>query len=416
MRYEPEPDGDRMMSPIVGGSGQDLQEMLAFVARLRGPSAGPMDENAVQAVSEVMGVSAEMVRQMEMVLRPRQKPTLFDRWRESYRGMNPLLKRLVVAAWLGAPAGALLALIGWRGDVSGLFASLLTLFWLGALANAAVAKRAWQGAVAGAAAAGLSFLVSAFGLFVINLLPFTKVHGPAGAFLLAYLAIGGLLGLLASWTVVTARKKMGLEDGTSNRQQLLSKLQRIQEELRAEEKFVTFVSVDVAGSTRIKQNCNPLDAEYTFGEYHRYIEALCHRFGGRIHSTAGDGVTAAFDVPERAVLASRAMLSGLFEFNAFRNKTGQTFDVRIGIHCGTVMAPDMDVEKVNFASVIDLAAHFQKATDVGSLALSEAVKGHLTPGVIALEEETVNVDGLTGYVWRTKTRGLPATSGPAALN
>ncbi len=123
-----------------------------------------------------------MVRQMEMVLRPRQKPTLFDRWRESYRGMNPLLKRLVVAAWLGAPAGALLALIGWRGDVSGLFASLLTLFWLGALANAAVAKRAWQGAVAGAAAAGLSFLVSAFGLFVINLLRLRRLHGPAGAF------------------------------------------------------------------------------------------------------------------------------------------------------------------------------------------------------------------------------------------
>src|SRR5262249_37432708 len=168
-------------------------------------------------------------------------------------------------------------------------------------------------------------------------------------------------GLLVFKIVDTYRAKLGLIDPVKERQELLKQLVDIQDKLRSGEQTISFLSVDIVGSTRMKQIADPLSVEFTFTEYHKFVEMIARRYGGRVHSTAGDGMTLAFDSPSQAFGAARTIQTGVIELNTFRNKIGVPIVLRCGVHTGTVMAPDAsDVTTINFADVIDISAHLQK--------------------------------------------------------
>lgn len=188
---------------------------------------------------------------------------------------------------------------------------------------------------------------------------------------------------------------------------MLQQLQEITEKLKSDERFVTFLSADIVGSTKLKAVADPLSVEFTFTEYHRFVQAIVTRHGGRIHSTAGDGVTAAFENPQNGFTAAKALMAGLFEFNAFRNRTGQAIELRTGLHTGSVLAPGKDLTAVNFAHVIDIAAHMQKAAEPGALVVSEETVRYLPGGASTVGTETVSIDDITGYVWRPTRVSVP---------
>jgi len=381
---------------------ESVRDLIALTARLKG--GAPLDDETLLALAEMSGTSPDLLRAavQSQALSPRA--SMFDRLRAQYHSFDPRMRRYVAATTLGILAGVFAAAARPYGDASGFIGALSTLAWVGALYNCAQARDIRVGMGAGAVTGTLSFLVYTGAIFLLNLMPTIGVKGLPGPYLLATAVGGAVVGGLVQAGATAFRRRLGLQDPAAQRKALLEQLLTIQDQLKSVERDVTFVSVDVVGSTRIKKESDTLEAEYSFNEYHRYIETTCRRFGGRVHSTAGDGVTAAFDDPEQAFRASRAMLAGLFEFNAFRNKTGHDFDLRIGVHTGTVMAPDQDVKQVNFASVIDIAAHMQKCAPNGTLAVSAVTLGALSEGDHGFTEETIDCDGLKGHIWRPRTK------------
>ena len=119
-------------------------------------------------------------------------------------------------------------------------------------------------------------------------------------------------------------------------------------------------------------------------------------------------MTVAFDDPKHAFACGRALMAGLFEFNAFRNKLVKPIELRGGLHTGSVLAPGMDIKSVNFAHVIDIAAHMQKVCPIGCLAVSESTATYIPGGKSAIGDESIESHEMRGVVWRPKSKVAPA--------
>ncbi|HSI71903.1 MAG TPA: adenylate/guanylate cyclase domain-containing protein, partial [Fimbriimonas sp.] len=211
------------------------------------------------------------------------------------------------------------------------------------------------------------------------------------------------------------RSKWGLKDPVKDRQELLRQLHDLQNKLQSGKQSMTFVSFDVVGSTRMKQSADPLAVEFTFNEYHDFVERIARKHGGSLHSTAGDGIICAFENSTDGFAAAKNIQAGLIELNTFRNKIGTPLVLRAGLHTGTVVAPDAtDASSVNFAEVIDLAAHLQKACPPGGIAVSTAAAAHLVGGFQAVGNQRVNVLDIEAAIWQPRQAlALPAMAPPA---
>jgi len=126
--------------------------------------------------------------------------------------------------------------------------------------------------------------------------------------------------------------------------------------------------VDVAGSTRMKANADPLVCEWTFREYQHLIAREAIGYGGTVVSTAGDGAVLSFDQPEECYRAARSIQAALETFNLEVNRLPDWFQIRIGMHQGEITGT---VGEVQFTEIIDIAAHIEEQTPVGEIGMSE---------------------------------------------
>ncbi|MEA2553853.1 MAG: hypothetical protein QOJ65_2029 [Fimbriimonadaceae bacterium] len=409
-----------------------VQQMLILAERLRESSGGVLDDAAILAVSEATGAPAEYVR-LALKMRPQKKRESFgDRVRNAFLTLEPDTRRYVVSAATATGLGvveafsrksnlAMDAYVRARDaattgvpftqlapqDTSQLFGVISILLITAALYNVAVSKDSKIAAFAGALFGGLSCI----GFAVVS----TILHVPNAAsyWLIPLVLMGALGGLLLHRIVDTYRGKIGLNDPVRERQELLKQLVDIQDRLRSGEQAISFLSVDIVGSTRMKQMSDPLSVEFTFTEYHKFVEMIARRYGGRVHSTAGDGITLAFDSPSQAFGAARTTQTGIIELNTFRNKIGVPIVLRCGVHTGKVMAPDAtDITSINFADVIDISAHLQKACPPGGVVVSDAAAVMLPGGPAGIGADRVQTEGGTsGYVWLPKSLSKPLPAG-----
>ena len=381
-----------------------VQQMLELAERLRESSGGDLDESAIQAVSEATGAPVEYVR-LAVRLRPEEKKKGFlHRAKSEYLGLDPDVKRNVIGGSLGILFGLSTVLDAVLiSSIHGILGVVQILCATFAALLLALAKDARAAAITGAIITGIGFIGATIFHAAFN------ISGKIDAALMIPITIGGTLGgMLLNMIVSKNRKRLGIKDPVKERQELLRQLVDLQTKLKTGEQNVTFLSVDVVGSTQMKAKADPLSIEYTFNEYHRYIDRIAAKYGGRIHSTAGDGLICSFENPSQAFGAAKNIQSGLIELNTFGNKTGIPIALRAGIHSGNVLAPNPgDIASVNFAHVIDIAAHMQKVSPVGGIAVSDAAANSLPGGPIAVGNERVETQNVVGILWR------PRTSGPA---
>lgn len=161
---------------------------------------------------------------------------------------------------------------------------------------------------------------------------------------------------------------------------LFAELTRLKLELGQVYKMVSVLAIDASQSSEMKRDQSPMLVEYSFRAYQEWIAAICRDFGGRVHSTAGDGAIVAFDDPVRAYRAAKRLQTQISRFNQSENRLSLPFRVRIGIHTGQVLG---EIDSVVFTSVIDIAAHLEEAAPVGGIALTEASRqfvGNEIPG------------------------------------
>lgn len=394
-----------------------IHEMLALASRLRAVRGGELDDESVAAVAEATGAPLEYVRLAVRGLpENEQKTSPVQRLRNSFLAFDPDVRRYTMGALFGGVMGLLSAWSMVTQDKSGFLGSLVFVGLVSSIWNAAVSRHERTAALAGALSGGAWTITTALFLFVHTLVrPVLVALGwPAGTLMglhPAMLVLGIIGGAVAGTGAYMAlgrnRAVLGLRDPSKERHEMLQQLLEITEKLKSDERFVTFLSADIVGSTKLKAVADPLSVEFTFTEYHRFVESIVTRNGGRIHSTAGDGVTAAFENPAQGYTAAKALMAGLFEFNAFRNRTGQAIELRTGLHTGSVLAPGRDVTQVNFAHVIDVAAHMQKAAEPGALVVSQETAKYLPGGPTTIGTETVMVEEMTGYVWRPSRVAVP---------
>ncbi|MFM9873990.1 MAG: adenylate/guanylate cyclase domain-containing protein [Fimbriimonadaceae bacterium] len=176
---------------------------------------------------------------------------------------------------------------------------------------------------------------------------------------------------------------------------LLAEQIQIQWRLGLGQQATTVMVVDVAKSTMMKGNADPLKIEWSFREYQNMVDEICRTHGGHVFSTAGDGAVVRFQQPNLAVLAAREILTKMPKFNMRRNRLDIPFRLRIGIHSGHTEANLADAP---FNEVIDIAAHIEAVAPVGGIAVSKEVADALKEGDIELAEMARPVDGQQVFV------------------
>lgn len=387
-----------------------IHEVLSLASRLRDSSGGVLDDAAIEAVAEATGAPTDYVRVAIKSLETPKKQTLLDKTRQQIISVDSRLRSSVAVASLGLASGVL-----WTGAAA-LRSGDQFMASLGVVAGLAAFVTAWNSR--DRQSAGLLGLMWG----AVHFFSFQLIAGVVGFFPLLYqfekpwpmvffYLFGGFFAGVVGFDLWRKLKvNLGFRDAAEERQALVQQLMDIQDRLKQEEMRATFLSLDVVGSTRMKTENDALSVEFTFSEYHRFIEALASRHGGQIHSTAGDGVICVFDEPNHAFDAGRAMLGGLFEFNTFRNRLTSPIELRAGLHTGTVSAPGNDASRVDFAHVIDMAAHLQKDAEPGTMAVSREAALGLPRGLDSVGPDRLMVDGFEAALWRPRSRqNLPPT-------
>lgn len=390
-----------------------VRQMLLLAERLRESRGGELDEESLQAVAEATGAPVEYVRVAAHMLPEKKNKGLFANLRGAYLTLEPDVRVSVVAALLGTICAAFYVLGSAVGQGESFFGTMALISLGLGLWNTSLARDSRSAAIGGALFGGVYFVVA--GLFAMVLSSREQMPPPM---LLLFLGLGAFSGLLLQKLVSKYRNKLGIQDPIRERQELLRQLVSLQDKLRSGEQSITFLSVDIVGSTMIKAQSDPLSVEFTFNEYHLFVEHAAKRFQGRVHSTAGDGVILAFDHPQSAFAAAKNLQTGITELNQFRNKTGIPLALRCGIHSGNVVAPQAgDIKSINFAHVIDVAAHLQKESPVGGVAISDAAAAYLPGGAASVGVEKVRAAEVSGTIWvpRHLMAALPESGRPPGL-
>ena len=384
------------------GQSTGMADAIILARRLRELNGRPLDHDDFRAIGEATGIDAAHLAQIQSVELTGGRRSFAAGVIGQYRALDSELRKYV-AAGVWATATALFWQVGRLADGLtgammnsryGVFQQIALLFVLAGIANAALARTSRAGIGAGAIFGGASFLLGS--LFA----PLLALHldiAPTG--LLAALAIGALVGGAAQ---ALASRGFGkrITDPESRRRDLLLQMAEIQTQLVEGRDFVAFLSVDIVGSTRMKTGVNPLDVELTLVEYHRFVETVARKYGGQVHSTAGDGATLCFDDPARAFLAAKNLQLGIAEFNAHRNKIGVPIGLRCGLHADRANLPQKgERTSLQFSSVIDIAAHLQGEAPPGGIAVSEPAAALIPGGADAIGSERVLVSGMPGVVW-----------------
>lgn len=390
-----------------GLTDDSVDQMLVLAERLRAANGGVLDDSAIQAVSEATGAPSDYVRLAVKLRTENQRKSTVAALRAQFLTLEPDVRRYVVAGVAATACGLLSVLesvTSSRDSSYGVFGMLGLVALTGGLYNICVARESRTAATAGAILGGGFFATSAVFAAILRM---ENVHIES-FLLIPYTLCGALGGMVLHRIVAQYRSKLGLKDPVKERQQLLQQLVELQDRLRSGEQSITFLSVDIVGSTRMKERSDPLSIEFTFNEYHQFVERVTRKYGGRVHSTAGDGMTCAFDNPAQAFNAARNVQAGILELNTFRNKVGVPIVLRCGVHTGNVVTPQAgDIKSVNFAHVIDIAAHLQKTAPPGGIVVSDASAALMPGGRAAIGTQRVEAMNVEGTAW------LPRPIAPA---
>lgn len=153
---------------------------------------------------------------------------------------------------------------------------------------------------------------------------------------------------------------------------------------------VSVLFVDIVGSTRLLQTLDAEDSHAVLdGALRRFAEVV-HRHGGRVLRFMGDGLKAAFGLPEpadddavRAVRAARELLAeARAHAEAMRTRLGDLpFEVRAGLHTGPVaLGAGAEEAQTLVGATVHLAARLEQHAPPGALLVSQ-VSWRLTRGV-----------------------------------
>jgi class 3 adenylate cyclase len=197
-------------------------------------------------------------------------------------------------------------------------------------------------------------------------------------------------------------KKMATLNDKSSRAELLKMFAETKKRLDAMVKDVTFLSIDVAGSTAMKEGKNKNLVQSTFNEYKNFVQQKMTVNGALKSAWTPDGVMICFPTADSATKCAKDLLNGLAGFNRDQNSIGVPFKVRCGVSAGRVHFDETTPMEEMSDGVIDLAGHMQKYADPDGIFMAKSTYDKLR---IAREGFALNgklVDNFEVYAWVKK--------------
>jgi class 3 adenylate cyclase len=170
--------------------------------------------------------------------------------------------------------------------------------------------------------------------------------------------------------------------------------------LAATEMELTFLSLDIVGSTQMKHGEDPYVIEQSFTDYRALVERALLGHGAYKQTWTPDGQMAAFHSAQAAVDCACEILLALADFNRSTSRLRTEFRIRAGANSGTVSTDDETPMEMMSDFSIDVAGHLQKYADPDSLWISEKVHAALSDAS-GFEPAERDVDGHHIYVWKT---------------
>ena len=155
-------------------------------------------------------------------------------------------------------------------------------------------------------------------------------------------------------------------------------------------KVVTVVFADLAGSTALQERVDAESARVLMEQYYETLRGVVEEHGGTVVKLLGDGVMAAFGVPQVAEDdAIRAVRSGVAMQAAFRGLVSDQAAVladvglRVAVNTGEVVVSDGNDDVVG--DPVNVAARLQEEASDGDVVIGEAT-GRLVASLVTLEQ------------------------------
>ena len=163
--------------------------------------------------------------------------------------------------------------------------------------------------------------------------------------------------------------------------------------------MLAFLSIDVVGSTLMKEDEDAEIASRDFSRYMAMVDGIIERHGFLKASWTPDGVMICFPETEQAVAAGQEVLRSLEHFNREIKAMRADFKVRIGINSGQVLYDEAVPMEEMSDRVIDIAGHMQKYAQESSIYINQrALEGNTTDS--GFQPANTEVDGCEVLMWR----------------
>lgn len=185
----------------------------------------------------------------------------------------------------------------------------------------------------------------------------------------------------------------------SDREKLLELYANTKKALEEQKKLLSFLSIDVVGSTKMKEDEDAAIASRDFARYKEMVEGIIKRHKYLKASWTPDGVMICFRDTEHAVKAGQDVLRELERFNREIKAMKTDFKVRIGINSGSVLYDEKVPMEEMSDRVIDIAGHMQKYAAVNSIFINkESVAARATE--FGFVPSSKIVDGCEVFEWK----------------
>lgn len=191
-------------------------------------------------------------------------------------------------------------------------------------------------------------------------------------------------------------------DSERSREQLLKRYREIEGALKSvERKRCSFLSIDIAGSTKMKENEQAMAIDVTFQAYMNMLDDIFQRYGAWKSAWTPDGVMVCFLHVDVAVAAAQSVLRRLRQFNRTENLLKSRISVRCGLDVGELsIFEDTKLEKIAHPA-LDVTGQMQKHASLDTLWLSAKVYEHLDDKA-GFKPAAKEVDGLQAYEWSAR--------------
>lgn len=185
-----------------------------------------------------------------------------------------------------------------------------------------------------------------------------------------------------------------------DREELLRLFADAKKKIESMGRTLAFLSIDVVGSTAMKNGEDKVSIELDFGEYKRFVNAKIQAHDVMKSTWTPDGVMCCFPTVDSAVRAARDIISELEYFNKNVKTLKQDFSVRCGINSGRVYYDESVPMEEMSDHVIDVAGHMQKYASPNTICIAK-------PSIEPLEDRdgfssaSKVVDGYEVYEWKS---------------